>query len=453
MQIGFDDGEPILVSTLDPGTEFEAFETQMIPPGLATPYTQQWTLNTQWEFRTNWLFELGYVGTKGTKLLTAINANQPLDIDTIGFLPRPGVPGGGFIGNYYTIVNDQFVNLRTPPSGCDLTDDPGECTISAELRGALLGLDEDEGANTLFSNANSIYHSLQTGLTKRYSRGVLANVNYTFSRSLDTYSDEGKYQVEHDQTRPYLNRALSDFHRKHRLIMSWTWDLPFRGNRFADGWQISGVGTFQSGRPFSIIDGDFSGFLFASQNPRPNLAPGATHEDLVTEGSVTLADQQLPEPGRSGDFGGSIRQPGAQRSHWSGPAPSGCERIETDALDRTDLAGVSHRGVQHLEHAVVSQSRAQHRECVVRPDHQDSGRPASDSVRPQAAVLTGAPLMAAYGWNRFTQRTNTSRTQRHEAISIIFAKRGVLGAYLGRRNRTSCVHLLKPRSKVANAED
>ena len=286
MQIGFDDGEPILVSTLDPGTEFEAFETQMIPPGLATPYTQQWTLNTQWEFRTNWLFELGYVGTKGTKLLTAINANQPLDIDTVGFLPRPGVPGGGFIGNYYTIVNDQFVNLRTPPSACDLTDDPGECTISAELRGALLGLDEDEGANTLFSNANSIYHSLQTGLTKRYSRGVLANVNYTFSRSLDTYSDEGKYQVEHDQTRPFLNRGLSDFHRKHRLIMSWTWDLPFRGNRFADGWQISGVGTFQSGRPFSIIDGDFSGFLFASQNPRPNLAPGATHEDLVTEGSV-----------------------------------------------------------------------------------------------------------------------------------------------------------------------
>jgi hypothetical protein len=115
----------------------------------------------------------------------------------------------------------------------------------------------------------------------------MANVNYTFSRSLDTYSDEGKYQVEHDQTRPYLNRGLSDFHRKHRLIMSWSWDLPFRGNRFVSGWQISGVGTFQSGRPFSIVDDDFSGFLFGSTGPRPNLAPGATHEDVVTEGPVT----------------------------------------------------------------------------------------------------------------------------------------------------------------------
>ena len=124
----------------------------------------------------------------------------------------------------------------------------------------MLGLDEDEGANMLMSNGNSIYNSLQMGVTKRYSQNVMFNVNYTFSRSIDTYSDEGKFQVEHDQTRPYLNRGLSDFHRKHRLIMSWTWDLPFRGNRFVSGWQISGVGTFQSGRPFSIVDGDFSGF-------------------------------------------------------------------------------------------------------------------------------------------------------------------------------------------------
>jgi hypothetical protein len=286
MRIGFDDGEPILVTALDPDNEFEALETQMVPPGLATPYTQQWSLNTQWEFKPNWLLEIGYVGTKGTKLLQAINANQALDIDTVGFLPRAGVPGGGFFGNYFAIVDDEFVNLRTPPPGCDLMDDPGDCTIPGELRGKLLGLDEDEGANTLTSSANSIYNSLQASLTKRYSQNLMFNVNYTLSRSLDTYSDEGKYQVEHDQTRPFLNRGLSDFHRKHRLIMSWTWDLPFRGNRMVSGWQISGVGTFQSGRPFSIVDDDFSGFLFESTGPRPNIAPGATHQDLVTKGPV-----------------------------------------------------------------------------------------------------------------------------------------------------------------------
>ena len=112
---------------------------------------QQWNVNVQWEFMPNWLVEVGYVGSKGSKLLQLANQNQPQDVDALGFLPRPGVPGGGFFGNYYEVEDDEFVNLPTPAEGCDLLDDPGECVIPGELRGALLGLDEDEGANSLLS--------------------------------------------------------------------------------------------------------------------------------------------------------------------------------------------------------------------------------------------------------------------------------------------------------------
>ena len=144
----------------------------MILTDLATPYIQQWNLNAQWEFaKPNWLIEIGYVGSKGTKLLQLANQNQAFDIDRVGLLRRAGVPGGGFTGNFYQIDDDTFVNLKTPPAGCDLLDDPDECVIPAELRGPMLGFDEDEGANTVFSNANLIYHSLQTSLQKRFSRG------------------------------------------------------------------------------------------------------------------------------------------------------------------------------------------------------------------------------------------------------------------------------------------
>jgi hypothetical protein len=286
MSVGFDDGEPMLVGSNNPNVEFEAFETQMVSTRLQTPYLHQWNLTTQWELRPNWLVELGYVGSKGSRLLQWANLNQAIDIDTIGFLPRAGVPGGGFFGNYYTIVNDQFVNLTTPPPGCDLTDDPGDCVIPAELRGPLLGLDEDEGANFLSNGGRSIYHSLQASLQRRFSRGYMFNANYTLSRSKDTYSDEGIYQIEHDQAKPELNFALSDFDRRHRLILSWTWELPLRGNAWKNGWQLSGVGTFQSGRPFTITDEDFSGFLFGSQNPRPSLAAGRTLADQTTTGSL-----------------------------------------------------------------------------------------------------------------------------------------------------------------------
>ncbi|RPJ53319.1 MAG: hypothetical protein EHM23_31190 [Acidobacteria bacterium] len=141
-------------------------------------------------------------------------------------------------------------------------------------------------SNTLYSNANSIYNSFQASLQKRFNRGYMYNLNYTFSKSLDTFSDEGQFQIEHDQTRPYLNRGLSDFHRKHRFVMSGTWDLPFRGNQVVEGWSLSGIGTLQSGRPFTVVDGDFSGFLFESSNPRPNLV-AASHEDQTTSGPVS----------------------------------------------------------------------------------------------------------------------------------------------------------------------
>ena len=288
MSVGFDDGEPILVGSNDPDNEFEALETQMISPDLQTPHLQQWSINTQWEFRPNWLLEVGYIGTRGNDLLQFINQNQALDIDALGgFQPRAGVPGGGFTGNYYAVVNDRFVNTKTPPPGCDLFDDPGECVVPQELRGPLLGLDEDEGANTLYSNGRSWYHALQTSLQKRFSAGYLVNVNYTFSRAIDYFSDEGLFQIEHDQSRPELNKALSDYHRKHRLILSWAWDLPFSGNHFVEGWQIAGIGTFQSGRPFTVTDGEFSAVLVSTTNPRPNLAAGMTHEDQATSGSVT----------------------------------------------------------------------------------------------------------------------------------------------------------------------
>jgi hypothetical protein len=206
-------------------------------------------------------------------------------VETAGLLSRPGVPGGGFTGNYFDIVDDNFVNTDAP--SCDLFDDPDECTIPAELRVPILGFDEDEGLNTLVSNANSIYHSLQASVQKRFNQSISFSANYTWSKSIDTFSDEGIFQTANDQRRLDLNRAVSDFDRPHRFTFNYTWDLPSNRFKFLKGWSISGVGTFQSGRPFSITDGDYSGILFASTAPRPSLVTGATHNDLKTTGGAS----------------------------------------------------------------------------------------------------------------------------------------------------------------------
>ena len=284
-QIGFDDGEPFLATAADPDEEFEALETQVLGTKLGTPYVQQWNFTAQMALGRNWVIDAGYVGSKGTKLMQFYNANAPLDVDTVGVLPRAGVPGG-FTGNYFEVDDDDnFVQAKKPP--CDLFDDPDDCVIAAELRIPVLGFDEDEGLNTLTSSGNSSYHSLQTSVQKRFGRGLSLNANYTWSKSIDTFSDEGIYQAPHDQRALHLNRGLSDFDRRHRFIFSYTWDLPFRGNRFVNGWSLSGIGTFQSGRPFTIVDEDYSGILFASTAPRPNIVQGFKHSDLATLGSYS----------------------------------------------------------------------------------------------------------------------------------------------------------------------
>ena len=175
LSVAFDDGEPILVGI---ERSRQRVRGARDADGLARPRRrrtmQQWSINTQWEFRT----ELAARGR-----LHRQQGRQPAAVHQ----PEPGarhrrhrrLPAAcracraeGSPATTTIIDNDDFVNLKTPPPGCDLLDDPGECIIAPELRGPLLGLDEDEGANMLVSNGKSWYHGLQTSLQKRFDAGL-----------------------------------------------------------------------------------------------------------------------------------------------------------------------------------------------------------------------------------------------------------------------------------------
>jgi hypothetical protein len=86
------------------------------------------------------------------------------------------------------------------------------------------------------------------------------NASYTWSKSIDYNSlsspplaitVQNSYDVRND-------RGLSDFDARHRFVLSAIYELPFRGNRFAEGWQIGAVAQFQSGNPINIVIGNIS---------------------------------------------------------------------------------------------------------------------------------------------------------------------------------------------------
>jgi hypothetical protein len=139
----------------------------------------------------------------------------------------------------------------------------------------------------------SNYNSLQTTLTRRFTKGLELGANYTWSRALGTSDDRGNFNRIDNKTRE-ANYALLAFHRAQTMQIYYTYELPSlirsKGlvHTLVDGWQLSGNATFQTGGPFT------PGFSIS----------GATNQNITgsyTEGA-RLALIGQPNTGSSGPY-------------------------------------------------------------------------------------------------------------------------------------------------------
>jgi Carboxypeptidase regulatory-like domain/TonB dependent receptor/TonB-dependent Receptor Plug Domain len=231
-----------------------------IDQGYRPPVTQQFSFNIQTELGRDFLLEVGYVGTRGTHHIQNRSLNQAL-------LASPASPIRGETTN--TRAN---IGRRVP----------------------ILGF-AAPGLNDIDSSASSWYHGMDVSLTRRMSRGLQFLAAYTFSHAYSTTGRStgagGVSGIFGNQNDPRANYGRSDFNREHRLVVSYLYQFPSprRFNAFFDtllgGWQVAGVTTIQSGAPLSLT-GTNTNNVFGITNDRVQLAPGCTHGDLPTSGSV-----------------------------------------------------------------------------------------------------------------------------------------------------------------------
>lgn len=265
-------------------TLFNPFPTSSLPRSalsfqrdLRTPYLQHWNLSVQQQFGKNRLFEAAYVASKGTKLLTARDINQP----------RPSV---------------QFPNLRPVPQFDDIT--------------------------MIESRANSTYHSLQLSFQQRLDAGLSLYGAYTWSKSLDNasafFNSAGDPNFPQDSYNVNAERGRSNFDLRHRLSVSYSYDFPFgRGRRWlgASGlvsallgdWQTFGVFTAQTGRPFTValqpeIENSNTGraTLGFGFNDRPNLIGNPKLDNPTPERWFNTRAFVIPPFGSFGNAGRNI---------------------------------------------------------------------------------------------------------------------------------------------------
>jgi hypothetical protein len=244
---------------------------------FATPYEQKWNFGFQRELGNQFLFEADYVGAKGTNLLRVIDGQ-------LGSVPRCNAVAAATPGT----AND-------PPCGGPISTSGTNNIINGRFNDAFfqVALNLAVGMST--------YHSMQTRITKTLtnSRFGLGQIQaaYTWSHSIDNANDplvgnagESTRTFPRDSSgfaggfgRP--ERGNSGFDVRHRFVMNFIYDLPFKfGNKALDyalgGWSMSGIVSAQSGIPYGIfgsVDSAGSGFSqradYASPGNPNNIAP------------------------------------------------------------------------------------------------------------------------------------------------------------------------------------
>jgi hypothetical protein len=192
------------------------------------PSLVKWSLGVQRQMPGSFVLDVSYVGSRGNHLLLPVDINQP----AASIVAASGVVSPNSVRPY-----------------------PGFTSI-----------------NSYQTTGESIYHSLQTSMTRRFSGGLTVEAAYTWSKTRDNaVQPMNSYESSH------VEWATSTFDRQHVLVVSYVYELPFaRRTQGATravlhGWQISGIASSETGLPLAItIPSDRAGSGDGLQ--RPNVA-------------------------------------------------------------------------------------------------------------------------------------------------------------------------------------
>ena len=253
------------------------------PPNLRMQYSDQYNLTIKRQLPGDILLQVGYVGSQGHRLLASYEANpgNPTtcnDLQNISTLTGDTSLACGPFGedSAYTIGAGEIpagVTLHLPYGNVPTVTGPNPTPItlvglrkySSPLCQPTTGVGCPADATPVFSGifsentvAKSNYNSMQVLFQKNFSHGIQFQASYTWSKTMDNASsfESALNPLNFDAT-----YGLSAYDARNRFVFNYVWDLPvpkydgFKG-KMLDGWEMSGILSFQSGFPIRITSQD-----------------------------------------------------------------------------------------------------------------------------------------------------------------------------------------------------
>ena len=264
----------------------------VVDPNLVAPYAQTWQVGVTHEVGWNTALEFRWAGSKGTKLVRAVDFNQ-VDIRGTGFLDdvkraqsngeiaeaaglgydpahNPDLDGSQVLPVFDALFGGAlfipFIRdfVRTGEAGLLLSDIYAFNFFCVEVQchpnsQVLVG-------DVVGNGGDSIYHSFQVEARRRFSAGLTFNANYTFGKVLSNQVENGQASFEPhlDDANPGYDRGRTAFDVTHVFNTNFTWELPVGQGRRVDisnsvanqilgGWDMTSIFNIQSGEPFSFF--------------------------------------------------------------------------------------------------------------------------------------------------------------------------------------------------------
>jgi hypothetical protein len=253
---------PLTTIFLDPKNQL--FSPKAIDRHRKDLYYENWDFVIQQQFAREWLLQVGYAGGEGHHLFDRYTTN--LINPVTGKRPLAGFSSFGLKAN----------------------------------------------------DANNNFNALHVNLNRRFTRGLLYQMNYMWSHGItDASIGSGESVAIQDMACRACDRSRTNIDVRHTMTSNFIYDLPFGSGRqflqagpasqILGGWSLSGIVSARSGMPVNITMTRSSSNLpdGNSSSQRPNLVPGVSiyAANKSISGWFNPAAFSLPAKGVWGNLG------------------------------------------------------------------------------------------------------------------------------------------------------
>ncbi len=234
-------------------------------PGYRPPIAQQASFGIEREIGPGFSIALSGIYSHTQRLPVAIDTN---------LLPAPLTT--------LTLANGQTVSYRnwnTTAAGADPlggTEPGGLPCDNATISATECFVNPLVVQNNQYSSeAYALYEGGIVEVKKRFSDHFTLFGNYTYSKGFDTSTDYNSDYGPQDPTNLNLDRALSEFDERHKVVIAGVIDSPWKQNVLS-GFQLAPIFAYHSGHPFNLLAGGEVNGDNHTTNERPIGAPRDT---------------------------------------------------------------------------------------------------------------------------------------------------------------------------------